>query len=128
MTYEADIYNLLVANSGIIALVGDRVYWDVADGDAVAPFIVLQTVSTQGETAFDGSRDDSFPLVQFSAWAPTKLDAVALRQAIRAAAEGLEIEGDSKSSLGFSNSISSYDTQTKLFGEIIDYRVSTTTN
>jgi hypothetical protein len=128
MSYEADIYGALIADAGISALVSDRVYWDCADGDTSPPFIVLQTISNTGETAFDGSRDNQFPLVQFTAWAGTKAETIQLRNAIRSAIEGVELDGDSQTSLGYSNDLSTYDQQTKLFGAIIDYRVSTNTN
>lgn len=128
MSYEADIYSALIADAGISALVGERIFWDCADGDTSPPFIVLQTISNIGETAFDGSRDNQFPLVQFSAWAATKKETIDLRTAIKAAIEGKELDGDSQTSLGYSNDLSSYDQQTKLFAAIIDYRVSTNTN
>lgn len=128
MSYEADIYNALIGDEGISALVDERVFWDCADGDASPPFIVFQTVSNAGETAFDGSRDNQFPLVQFTAWATTKAQTIQLRNAIKSAIEGVELAGTSQTSLGYSNDLSTYDQQTKLFGHIIDYRVSTNTN
>jgi len=128
MNYEADIYSAMIADEGISDLVDDRVYWDCADGDAAPPYIVLQTVSNAGETAQDGSRDNQFPLVQFTAWAGTKAETIYIRNAIRSAVEGVELAGTSQTSLGYSNDLSTYDQQTKLFGHIIDYRVSTNTN
>jgi hypothetical protein len=128
MSYEADIYGALIADEGIAILVGEKVFWDCADGDTSPPFIVLQTVSNTGETAFDGSRDNQFPLVQFAAWASTKAETIQLRNAIKSAIEGVELAGTSQTSLGYSNDLSTYDQQTKLFGHVIDYRVSTNTN
>ena len=127
MSYEADIRNAMLADEGLTNLIGTKVFWDVAEGDTPPPYVVLQTVSNSGETAFDGSRDDEFPLIQFVAWAATKLQSIAIRSAIRTAIEGRDLSGTSNTSLGYSNDLSGYDPQTKLFSALIEYRASSTT-
>ena len=128
MSWQADIYQAATTDQGVSALVGSRVYWEVADGDTVAPYVVLQCVSGSGETCHDGSRDVSFPLLQVTAWAAKKLDAVNLMTEIRNALEGKNLPGNSNVSLGYSGEDSGYEQQTKLFSESIDFRVSTNTN
>lgn len=128
MSWQSDIVRAILTDSAVCAIIGEKVFADVAAGNATAPFIVYQQISDSSETAFDGSRDVSFPLVQFSCWSPTKAGAIDLASKLRQAIEGRNIEGDSNASLGFSNQISTRDQQTKLFGEMIDYRVSCFTN
>jgi Protein of unknown function (DUF3168) len=128
MSYQSDIVAAMLADSGLSAIIGTRVFADVADGGTVAPYIVYQTVSDTGDTPFSGGRSVTFPLVQFACWSSTKTGAIAIASALRVAIEGRNLPGSSKSSLGFSNQISRRDMQTKLFGEIIDYRVSCNVN
>lgn len=127
MSYEADIYAAAMADETLVDLIGTKFFWGVADGNTVAPYVVAQTVSSNGETAHDGSRDVTFPLVQFSCWAATAAGAIALRSAIKAALEGRNLPGTSNASLGYSGDYSTYEQQTKLHACIIDYRVSTNT-
>lgn len=128
MSWQEDVVAAILDDETLVDLIDDRIYADIAPGEAVAPFIVYQQISEEGETMFDGSRDVIFPLVQFSCWAKTKLAAINLAVALRNAVEGFNLPGDSLASLGFSNQESDRDEQTKLFCERIDYRVSCNRN
>jgi hypothetical protein len=128
MSWQSDIVNAILTDSAVCAIIGENVFADVAAGNATAPFIVYQQVSDSSETTLDGARSVSFPLVQFSCWASTKSGAIDLASKLKAAIEGRNLPGDSNASLSFSNQISMRDQQTKLFGEMIDYRVSCLTN
>jgi hypothetical protein len=128
MSYQSDIQDAIEASVILAGIIGPRFFWDVADEDAVAPFLVAQTISTDSETCHDGSRDWSFPLIQFSAWATTKVGAIDLAAAIKAELEGIDLPGDSQVSLNFAGENSTRDQETKLYGQLIDYRASTLTN
>lgn len=128
MSYQSDIYTAINAHAGTSALVSGRVFPDVADAGTIAPFLVYSTVASSGETDFSGKRDLTFPLMRFTAWAESKAQSIAIIAQLRGAIEGKNLPGSSESSLGFSNSFSIRDQQTKLFGEIIEYRVSANTN
>ncbi|GAA5124665.1 DUF3168 domain-containing protein [Luteolibacter yonseiensis] len=128
MSYQSDIYEAIKASAPLTALIGDRFFWDVADSSTTTPYIVAQTVSNDGETDFDGFRDVSFPLIQFSAWAKTKQDAIEIMSKFRTGLEGRNLPGASDVSLSFAGEQSTRDPVTKLYGEIIDYRASTNTN
>lgn len=128
MSYQSDITSALAAASTITAIVGARVYADVADGSTAAPYLVYQVVSTGGETTHDGAREIEFPLIQFSCWATGKAAAIALASAVNAVLDGNTLAGASGVTLQFSNQFGQYDPDTKLFGEILEYRASTTTN
>ena len=128
MSYESDINNAIMAADDLTALIGDRFSWDIADASTVAPYIVAQTISDGTETDLGGSRNMAMPLIQFSCWAKTKAEARAVMRQFKADMEGIELPGDSGVSLGFSNENSTYDSQTKLFGLIYDYRASVANN
>jgi hypothetical protein len=128
MSYQADIYAALAANATLAGLVATRIFPDVADGTAVAPYIVYQVVSTAGETPHDGDRNLEFPLIQFSCWAQSKSSAIALASAVNTVLDGKTLAGSSNVSLQFSNQFGTYESETKLFGEILEYRAATTTN
>jgi hypothetical protein len=126
MSYHTDIYDAILASAALAAVIGDRFSWDVADGDTLAPYLVGQTVSGNGQTCHDGSRELEFPLVQFTAWAPTKVEALNLMRVFQQELEGIELPGASNTSLSYAGEQSTRDPQTKLFGEIRDYRISST--
>jgi hypothetical protein len=128
MSYQSDIITALAAASSITNIVGTRVYADVADGSTTGPYITFQTVSTTGETTHDGVRNLEFPLIQFNCWATTKAAAIALASAVNAVLDGKTLLGTSKVTFQFSNQFGQYESDTKLFGEILEYRAATTTN
>lgn len=128
MSWQSDTVTAILTDSALCAIIGENVFADVAAGNASAPYIVYQTISDNSQTTFDGVRNVAFPLVQFACWAKTKSGAIDLASKLKTAIEGKTLAGDSNVSLGFSNQISSRDQQTKLFCEIVDYRVSCLTN
>ena len=128
MSYQSDIYDAVVAGATLSPLIGNRFFWDIADGDAVAPYIVAQTVSTLSENTNDGNRSLSFPLIQFSIWAKTKVAVIAITAALKTDIEGITLPGSSSTSLSFSSSNSTYETDTKLYGELVEYRGHSLTN
>lgn len=124
MSYQSDISDAVAASPLLVALIGDRFSWDIADGDTAAPYLVAQTISGNSETTHDGDRSLTFPLVQFSCWAKTKASALAVMSAFKADLEGRQLGGLSKVSLTYSSENSTHDSETNLFGELVDYRVS----
>jgi hypothetical protein len=128
MSWQSDMVTTILTDSAVCAIIGENVFADVAPGNTPAPFIVYQQISDNSGTTFDGVRSVAFPLVQFSCWATTKSGVIDLVSKLRTAIEGRNLTGDSNASLSFSNHISTRDQQTKLFGEMVDYRVSCLTN
>jgi len=128
MSYQSDITTALAAASTITAIVGTRIYADVADGSTAAPYLVWQVISTGGDTTHDGDRSIEFPLIQFNCWATGKASAIALASAVNAVLDGNTLSGSSGITFQFSNQFGSYESDTKLFGEILEYRASTITN
>ncbi len=128
MSYQSDIIAAIAASEPLVALVGDRVFWDVADGSAVAPYLVLQTISGDSETTHDGDRRVSMPLIQVTCWASGKITAIAVMQTWDDELAGREIAGASDVSLVYAGEQSTRDQDTKLFGEIREYRAIHHTN
>lgn len=128
MSWQSDIVQAILGDAAVSGIVSENVFADVAPGSATAPFIVYQAISETGETTLDGVRNVIFPLVQFSCWHQTKSGAIELASKLKSAIEGRNLPGDNNVSLGFSNQQSTRDQQTKLFGEMIDYRVSCLAN
>lgn len=128
MSYQSDIMTALLADETVSGLVGTRIFADIADGTAAAPFVVYSIPSTDGETCQDGTREVEFPSVQFSIYAATKADAITIADAIDLALDGQELAGTSGTSLQFSNRFGQYESDTKLFGEVLEYRASVKSN
>lgn len=124
MSYQGDITDAIEADSTLSALIGDRVFADVAPSTAAAPYVVFQTISGRGETTHDGVRNLGFPLIQFSAWAATKAEAIAVADAINTLLDGNTLDGDSEVTFQYSNDYGTHDAETNLFGEIREYRAS----
>jgi len=128
MSYQEDIYEAIIADTAVAALVGTRVYPDVAPGAAAAPFIVWNVISSGGTTAHDGTRDIIHPLLQFDCWHTSRIAAVNLAAKLRAALEGFTLPGASECWLSFSNESSQRDQETNLFAETLELRASCKTN
>lgn len=128
MSIESDINNAILNSGDLNTLIGSRFSWDIADGGTSPPFCVAQTISNDSDTTHDGDRSLSFPLIQFSFWAKTKLEAVAAAAAFRQSMEGQTLPGSSQTTLKHAGELSSYDSETKLFGHLVDYRAASFTN
>lgn len=123
MSYQAAILTALTTAN----LAGGRVFADVADGTTAAPYIVYQTLGTGGSTTHDGTRGVEFPEVQFSCWATTKAAAISLADSVVSLLEGQTLSGSAAPSFQFSNRLGTYEADTKLFGELVTFRVSSNT-
>lgn len=128
MSYQSDIFTAIQADAPLAALIGSRFFWDIADGSAAAPYLVASVVSGKGENDLSGVRNLTFPLVQMNAWGPGKAALIAIISALRTAIEGRNLPGSSNISLSYAGEHSSYDPDTKYFGEIIEFRASSNTN
>lgn len=126
MSWQGDIYAAAIAAEDLAAVIGDRFYWDIADGSAAAPYIVAQELSDAGTGDLSGVRTLALTLIQLSCWATTKAGALQLAALVKANLEGQDLPGDSNTSLSYQGTNSTFDPETGLFGQIIDYRASST--
>lgn len=127
MSYQSEIYDAILASAPIAELIGDRFSWDIADPSTVAPYLVAQTIANSSNGDLQGVRDTSFPLIQITCWAISKSQAIEVMHRVEKALEGMEIPGETGISMNFSNEHSSYDSETRLFGEIREFRASINT-
>ncbi len=113
---EERVYAILSAASGVTSIVGTRIFWDVAEASAAAPFVVLSLVSgvpddeLSGDTAFDRIR------VQVDCYATTKSAALTLGAAVRAA-----IQPNYGHLIGFNPA--PLDPDSRLYRDSADYEV-----
>jgi hypothetical protein len=128
MSYEEDLYSALIADPTLSAIVGTRVAADFVDSSEAKPYLVYQTITTSGETPHDGERANDFPLIQISAWAETKAETLAIESALVNLLDGNTMPGVSDLSLVFDDSQSRYESDSNLFGKILDFRGSCNRN
>ena len=128
MSYQSDIKAAFTDSDDLTAIIGTRLYADVAPGTATAPYCVFQTIATGGTTTHDGDRSLEFPLIQFSCWATTKDGAIALASAVNDLLDGNTLAGSSGITFRFSGQNSNYDPESRLFGESIDFTGACQTN
>lgn len=126
MNYIEDITAAILASAPLTAIIEDRFSWDIADGSTAAPYIVAQQVSDASTGDLSGVHDFALPLIQFSCWAKTKVSAFSLAETLRTEIGGKDLAGASNTSLGFAGRSSTFDSETGLFGDIIEFRASST--
>ena len=100
MTLGKYLRRLLVADAGVTALAGDRVYSEVLPQSPTLPAVVFNEVAGMDDYALDGPTGAASRRVQVDAWAKTRAEATALGTAVAAAlsghagaAAGLEVQG-----------------------------------
>ena len=85
----------LLAQTGITALVGDRIHFVQAPQDVAPPYLVFQKISDPPQHSHDGPLGLSNPRFQFSAFAETYSAAKQVVAAVQAVLDGYKgIMGD----------------------------------
>ena len=127
-SFQSDIFDAINDSVAISALIGERFFWDVADGGTPPPYLVAQVVSGDGITDHDGERPVSASLVQFTVWANGKAEAINVIATVKSELEGVALTGSSNTSLLYAGEQSTRDPDTRLFGEILELRAVHTPN
>jgi hypothetical protein len=84
MTFEADLKTHLAADSGITALVSDRIYPMVVPQGAAMPALTFQHIGGQPMTNLAGGDGNLLNYrVQINCWSDTYLQAQALAELVR---------------------------------------------
>lgn len=123
MTVEAALRAYLVGNSGVHALVGERVYTQTMPQDGQLPAITFQRVST---VAVNSRADNSFGQVrvQIDGWADSDWETKALRAAIRSAMKGFKMaSGPRVSGARLRDSRDLHDQETRRWRVLMDYMI-----
>jgi hypothetical protein len=87
LSIESSLYTALSGNASLAALVGTRIKPDVLPQGTTLPAVVYQRISTPRNQAFGSAQTVviSRPRFQFSCWALTPDDALAVCAALRTA-------------------------------------------
>lgn len=91
MTPSAAIVATLDAATAVTAIVGTRIYSIDAPDDPVAPYVVFQQIGANPGASHDGPTGATERMFQFACFASTAKGARALRDAVSAALDGVEI-------------------------------------
>ena len=88
MSIESDLYTTLSNDAGVSALVGTRIYPNLAPESATYPYITYQLISGVRLSTVTGVNDAKRKRIQHSCHAETYEEAKALADAVFAALEG----------------------------------------
>lgn len=88
MAVEQDIYAFLIANSGVAALVGTRIYPLMIPQDADLPAVAYRRIDTPRHYSHDGYSGLARPRFQFDCVGSSYSSARALAAAVRVAFQG----------------------------------------
>jgi hypothetical protein len=88
---KAAIRRILLANSGVAALVGDRIAWGVLPRGTVYPAISLHLISAPHHYAMSGPSNVATSRVQVNCMADLPVDSDALASAVRGALSGIRV-------------------------------------
>lgn len=101
MSFEADLVARLRANATIAGMVGTRIYWEERPQGSGLPAILLTGVGGERRQHMDGPMATQSLRTQFDCMAPTKAQAVTLRQAVTALIEAPGTAGTTDFQGGF---------------------------
>ena len=85
MTFQSDLYSAVTGYAGLSTLVGTRVYPNDAPPDVTTPFIIYYEFATPREQTMNCDIAVSKPRIQYSIYADTYADALAVGDALRSA-------------------------------------------
>lgn len=121
MTIEEELHSYLIADPGLAALIGDRLYPAGGQQAETLPYITYFTVSRESVHHAGGASDLYGPRVQFDCCGATRLQAVETERALRRALDGQRfgrIQG------AFArNAIDLYDDAPELYRRSVDFHI-----
>ncbi len=121
MSWRKPIVAALSADTSLVALVGSRIFPEVAPDDTKAPFLVFAEVSQAPTVSHDGDDGLDSTAIQVTAWASSQDSARAIRSAVRARLSGLAPGGSVVGPLVPQSPRVLRDDHSRLFGAIIEF-------
>lgn len=111
MSLESDLFTALQANSGLTALIGDRLYRDRLPQGAAYPAVVYQRISTTHAHHMTAASGLAEARIQFDSWATDAASAEAVAEKIRLALQGFrgDLGSTSVRTCHLENTESGYD-------------------
>lgn len=105
MSAETALRALLVADSAVAALVGNRIAADRIDQDKARPFVVYSRTASQPLASIDGSVLATLVSIDVECWADTRLTADQLADAVTAAVRGVPTQTVQGRSSGYEQNL-----------------------
>lgn len=90
MSMESDLQAYLLADAGVAAAVGARVFRQVADQDAAFPYATIASLSVEPQRSLQGPNGEAIARLQITCWGDTLAVAEAARDAVRTCVRTLE--------------------------------------
>lgn len=88
MTIESALYSYLSTKASVTAVVGIRIYPQVAPDSAAYPFITYNVTNEQHDHSMGGATGLANPSIQIDVWAETVANRVAIAEVVRNALDG----------------------------------------
>lgn len=128
MRIEQALKKYLEAQSGLTALVGERIDYVRAPQDVAAPYLVFFKVSGPRVHSHDGVSDLANPRFQFSCFAGTYYEAKQVAEQVQTALDAYSgtMGGAGGVSVGacfYENETDIYETDANLFHVAVDYLI-----
>lgn len=89
MSVESDFFSLLSSDSGVTALVAQRIYPDGMPETTAYPAVVFSRELTEPDGLLDGSKATERVELSVQVWGETRASVTAVADAIEAAIDGL---------------------------------------
>ena len=121
---EAGLISLLVANNGVHALVGGRIYPLLLPETPTLPAVTYQVISTVPVYSLDGAAGAQKVRIEFNAWANTYGECKQVSAAIRTTLEsyrGALTDSTFVATVAVVNSTDYYDDTARLYRVQTDY-------
>lgn len=103
MNLAVAIFTALQANAALVALVGDRIYPGNGPDNQTAPYIIWQGVGSDPGAVHTGATGATERIVQFACFAETPEGAIAVREALVAALDGVTLANGDNGTLDDDN-------------------------
>lgn len=119
MSIEVDLVNVLKADVSIAAVVGARIYPEIAPQDPTYPLIIFHVISTVPVNSMDGHNNLDNVRVQINPWATTYKQAKQIELLVRNAMNNTNVF---KSTCIDARGLQ-YEPETKLYAMSSDYSI-----
>ncbi len=124
MYVEQALNTHLLAQSGLTALIGEKIYYLTAPQDVEEPYIVMTQVDAPAESSLTGTLGLTKHRFQFSIFSETLYAARLIRDQLHAALHGKhEVIQTLYLTILYENELEMYETETGIYHLAVDYIV-----
>ena len=125
MAIQDGIYAFLIADAGVSAIVGTRVYPILMPQNPTFELITYQKISGVRGKQLSGTTGYARPVIQIDCWAESFLTAQTLADAVRSAVDGYSglMGSDVVDRAQIMNEMDLYENETQIFRVSQDYEI-----